>query len=74
MFNFYLAFTDNLKFINRNQLFIPGEKALRVKNDVLKYCTKPITLFKYLLKIIRISNWTKLKMISIYLFSNLSHH
>lgn len=55
MFN-SLEFTDNLKFINRNKLFAPDEKALRVKNDVLKYCTKSITLFKYLLKIIRILN------------------
>lgn len=54
MFNFFSL--HDFKFINRNQLFIPDEKALRVKYDVIKYCTKPITLFKYLLKIIGISN------------------
>jgi len=70
----FLAFTDNLKFINRSKLFISDKKTLRVKNDVIKYCTKPITLFKYLLKIIRILKWMKLKMISIYLFWNWSHH
>jgi len=57
MFNFF-AFKDNLIFINRNKLFIQDEKALRVINDVLKYCTKPITLFSKIF----IKNNTNFKM------------